>query len=423
MVTPPKYNNHRLISLAAAIIVFAVLPVLIFYLTWVALIKITYGAWILIFLMVFGYSLFAGFWLKKLILKLAMFHIAAMFFAFMLFEGYLEVWFQKNIIGGDTITSGACAEPEYYSVHPYLGYGPGADGVFDCRKTAKNGEILYDVSYKRIGGQRHTPNSNSESNHTALFFGCSFTFGEGLSDYATIPYEFNVLTQEYYRVLNFGFHGYGPHHMLANIQNRVVTDLTDPTGERIGIYTFIPDHVKRAAGKTPWGRSGPKYGLVDGELKYLGNFNYQSPEYRGASNTMRRIMTALMKSRMFFKLFISGDTTKADIDTTVAIISESRKLLADTGTPFYMIIWDFNHIGYGFSTAEDFEYFISELRNEEIPLILLSDVIDADKLQDYVIHPLDTHPNGQANQKIARALFDFVYRNGKTGLASFLQIR
>ena len=79
------------------------------------------------------------------------------------------------------------------------------------------GETLYAVVYSvdKRGLRVEPPLAPGHGDRCVLFFGCSYTFGEGVNDAETLPYRTGVLAEGRLRMINFGLHGYGPHQMLA----------------------------------------------------------------------------------------------------------------------------------------------------------------------------------------------------------------
>jgi hypothetical protein len=74
--------------------------------------------------------------------------------------------------------------------------------------------LIYDVTYTiDADGLRIAAglDENPHDNRCMLFFGCSFTFGEGVDDHEAMPYVAGTLAN--LRAYNFGFPGYGPHQM------------------------------------------------------------------------------------------------------------------------------------------------------------------------------------------------------------------
>lgn len=98
--------------------------------------------------------------------------------------------------------------------------------------------------------RRITPFDSSRAvGKYALFLGCSFTYGESVSDSSTMPYFFGKQTG--YRSYNYGVSGYSPSHVLA-LQQAV--NMRKEVAEKNGIalYTYIEDHLARVAPSTRW---------------------------------------------------------------------------------------------------------------------------------------------------------------------------
>ncbi len=98
--------------------------------------------------------------------------------------------------------------------------------------------------------RRITPFDSSQAvGKYALFLGCSFTYGESVSDTSTIPFFFGKQTG--YRPYNYGVSGYSPSHILA-LQQAV--NMRKEVAEKNGIafYTYIEDHLARVAPSTRW---------------------------------------------------------------------------------------------------------------------------------------------------------------------------
>ena len=95
------------------------------------------------------------------------------------------------------------------------------------------------------------PYSNDDLAGSVLFFGCSYTFGVGLNDDETLPYQVGVQSDGRYRTFNFAFVAYGPSQMLAAVETGRVGRVVD-TPPRYAYYMAITHHVWRAAGRVGW---------------------------------------------------------------------------------------------------------------------------------------------------------------------------
>jgi len=81
------------------------------------------------------------------------------------------------------------------------------------------GALVYEAIYNfDENGLRCTPLNNSLNKKSALFFGDSQTFGEGLNDNQTLPFLFQKYSSDF-NSFNFGFPGSGPTNMLAWLKN------------------------------------------------------------------------------------------------------------------------------------------------------------------------------------------------------------
>jgi hypothetical protein len=83
----------------------------------------------------------------------------------------------------------------------------------------------------------------------AIFYGCSFTFGEGLSYSSTFPALFEQRHPDF-KSYNYGVDGWGPQQSALLFDSRVNTinrsTIEEPNG--FVLYTFISDHLERVYG-------------------------------------------------------------------------------------------------------------------------------------------------------------------------------
>lgn len=201
--------------------------------------------------------------------------------------------------------------------------------------------LIYDVTYT-IGadGLRIAPPDNGGDDiPCVLFFGCSYTFGEGVDDADALPFQVGVKAQGQYRVHNFGFSGYGPHHMLAAIETGLV-DRVVHCQPKYAVYQAMPHHILRAAGKWSWDWRGPRYVLDErGEAVRSGNFSDQRSPALEKSALVRRFRPEHEPT--------IGEVTPEDIRLLYAIVAKSRRLLLERypGIEFHVIEWDTDEAG------------------------------------------------------------------------------
>jgi hypothetical protein len=326
-------------------------------------------------------------------LKILFFNLSAILFALFIYEFLL---FLPNLsVATKTLKiSGDSKSKNYAEYNKYLGYGAKDDGIFVAKLTI-NKQIIYDVFYTTKNGLRFTPNSNEKSSKCALFFGGSFTYGEGLNDSSTLPYFFNEFENQKFKIYNYGFPGYGPQQMLSLIENHLIRDTISSYDNKIAVYILIPDHFRRAAGYSPWDQYSLDYEIINGKLVNEGSF----------SKLPRMINKFLMKFLFYRKILFNKEASAYDVMRTLFIIKTVQKILIKKGIAFYLFIWDdSNSIRASFNNLKDYNYFIKKLKDNKINFFLLSKAIPDynQNIFKYSINNLDLHPNVLANRIIAK---------------------
>jgi len=221
----------------------------------------------------------------------------------------------------------------YYSSErgDVLGFGPALDFV-NRSVLERDGRTIYDVKYTiDPSGLRIAPPEASEVVGTVLFFGDSFTFGEGVADTETLPYRLGAITAGRYRVRNFAFQGYGPHQMLSELEHGLVRRLVEPRGKVTAIYQAIPDHVRRSAGLAFYDTHGPRYVLGDdGRAHFSGHF-----DDGGFSVFLRKLFVYQRLNN------VRTEVGAPEVELFGAIVSQSSEILArEYGADFHVLYWD-----------------------------------------------------------------------------------
>jgi len=166
-----------------------------------------------------------------------------------------------------------------------LGHTPRPNVTSGARLTV-DGEVIFDYTYHTDAFRRRiSPDSLSDTTREAavVFFGDSYTFGEGVNDDETLPNQVARLRPDV-AVYNYAFSGYGPNHMLARLES-MNTRAEVPEPRVVGVYVFIPNHVRRVIGAfsvISWSRHSPYYVLGDDGLPTrLGSFQGERPQLTG----------------------------------------------------------------------------------------------------------------------------------------------
>ena len=301
---------------------------------------------------------------------------------------------------------------DFFAADDILGYKPAAARTITHRTYGKN-DLLYDVSYTiNADGLRLASQPKTETTHAnscLVFFGDSFTFGEGMADDQTMPYQVWERVGNNYQTVNFGFLGYGPHQMLAAIEDGRIASQGHCRPSHI-VYQAIPNHVSRAAGLEAWDRHGPRYIMKPNGLVQLdGHFDDRSPatlqEWLRATHhgLHPQIQTILGASALYRTVLRSHRPVNAqDVALFAAIVRTAKESIA-TAFPdakFHVIIWDFDN------DAELVKQVQAELRQLGVAIYPISTILPnfpATRAR-YEISPYDLHPNAHAHAIIA----DFV---------------
>ena len=263
-----------------------------------------------------------------------------------------------------------------------------------ARRT-DTGATLYEVTYTIDEfGKRKTPVAAAQSRTKfAAFFGCSFTFGEGLDDDETLPYYFGTEAPEYVPY-NFAFQGGGPFDAMARLDTY---DAAAEIAEREGIavYVYIDDHVNRLTDTTrtaSWRRNAVYYEPgPDGRFEHRGTFRSARP--------LRSTLFALIGgSHVLRALGVHWPTGIHDdaIELTAAALADFGRRFRDRVPGAELVVvaypgqWASGKLGVHLETLGVRYYDFKDLFSSEDPEYRISDV--------------DRHPNAKGQQTLARAL-------------------
>jgi hypothetical protein len=286
-----------------------------------------------------------------------------------------------------------------------LGYAPVPNTAFRARRYDGT-ELTYDVVYT-IGptGLRKSSSASRKSEHCVLFFGDSFTFGEGVEDFETMPYVVGTLFD--WVIYNFGFHGYGPHQMLSALQHGMVERRIECT-PRFVIYQALPAHVARAAGYTTWDEHGPKYIVRDGQVEYAGHFDDGQARQ---TYLYDRMYKQLLKSHLYMRLMNRYSADEKDIGLFSGIVGASRDEIEQRfpEAEFHVLFWDVDDDG-GLCRVNPCRGAIEALQGELVTLHRASTVLPglAEGKGQYEISRYDRHPNALAHRLIAEYVVEHI---------------
>ncbi len=300
----------------------------------------------------------------------------------------------------------------FFAADEILGYKPAPGKSFTHRTSVRDG-LLYHVTYT-INGEGLRIASPVETTAAinqpcVAFFGDSFTFGEGVNDEQTMPYQVWKNVTGRYHTVNFGFLGYGPHQMLAALEQGYLESQGHCRPAHV-IYQTIPEHLPRSAGLEFWDPHGPRYVLDSaGPVRHAGHFDdvpatgildrlrsthrQLPPEWKDRLNQSALYRTLLRTHRA---------VNEQDAALYGEIVGSAKQLIETRypGARFHVLLWDFD------DATQDTERIQQTLAQHHVPVTTMSQILrdfPADRGR-YEIHPDDRHPNALAHAQIA----DFV---------------
>ncbi len=169
----------------------------------------------------------------------------------------------------------------FFNDHERLGYASHPNSYFLSMKRKffldnSTPEVIYDRVYTiDERGHRITPH-HPDAKVAVLIFGGSYAFGEGLADEESLCYRIGEILGQNYQVFNFGFPGYGTHHMLAIIEGDL--SYLDKYEYIYAFYIGITDHINRYTGFGAWDTGGPRYMMEGDKAVRRGSFKQYFPQ-------------------------------------------------------------------------------------------------------------------------------------------------
>ena len=337
--------------------------------------------------------------------KALFFNLAIVILVFSLAEAHAAGWFLgKN--NRFAKREGSHFSRQYYRDDDIRGHAA-AKNISVTGKLTKGNKVVYDVLYSTNRyGLRVSPHDlrlagdkTRSDFKNAVFFGCSFTVGEGLNDNETLPYLFEERSRGRYRSYNFGFHGYGPHQMLRIIETGLLDEVIADKKPALAVYLALIEHVERVCGNYPqvfFGSCGPRYQLdSSGEIKYTGKIRNKF-----VASVMVKMCRSHLIRNTLTKLF-GWKRTPEDLRLFLKVIEKSKELFTQKyNADFYVLLWTNR-------SDKDYDYVLSELKRKNIKVITTEEIFRKydDPEENYLIKN-DGHPNKLANERMADYLLE-----------------
>lgn len=325
---------------------------------------------------------------KRNFVKLLGINLSAVILALTIFEAY--IWFER----GEFFVTVHNTLP--HKIDNVLGYAPKKE-----QKVTETGfykdKLIWDATITiNENGLRITPLCNDSAiKGSALFFGCSFTYGFGVNDSETMPYQVGIKSKGKYCIYNFGFRGYGPHQMLSELEHNTVKNIVNNKGKIYAVYQTIGDHIRRVAGLTWWDEHGPRYILGNnGEVKFAGNFD--------DTRILPAVIIKYLKKSLLYrdiivsKRFFNDDK---DLELFLGIVYAAKKNFERVYPKgeFHVIIWDVRF------ESDMLEKVLDYFQVSGINVHLITTILPDYQYNEvkYILSPYDDHPNALTHRLIA----------------------
>ncbi len=298
-----------------------------------------------------------------------------------------------KVYEGDYLSPGA-----FYRHDQLLGTALEPSRKVHSRLTIDN-RLVWDVDYSTdpMGRRTTIHPEGSIPEKFAVFFGCSFLFGEGATDSETIPSQFSALAPSW-RAYNYGVPGYGTQQMLAILEsNRLKDQVSEKTG--VAIYLYLPEvHEARVVGEmdvvNSFASEHPFYELDrDGQPTYRGSFRDGRPLTTGLYDVLGKSQLVRCLGLNFPK------RTQAHYELLGAMVAKSRRLFLEQFPEGRFIVAQFP------GTSHRLLQSVPELTPDDYPD--LCTLFDPSAPEYHFVG--DGHPTPLANRAVAEKIAACLY--------------
>jgi len=272
--------------------------------------------------------------------RLRLFQIASTMLAITLIEIVTLLYYRVYILNAADMPRYTFGRTQYWIEDKELGYKPRPSTLVRAHKRM-NGNVIYDTEYTIDSHGLRKTKSAGMAQCNFLFFGGSRVFGEGLPDIQTLPYQFSRKLNYNYNVMNYAFHGYGPHQMLRVLE----TGNSDLSKGKVVVifYLLAPDDIDKISGNLERFRRGPKYILKEEKLKYVGDLTGIGGILNSSYDFKSSVISLVRHSQLInllFKFIIDENIEKLDkrYELLLGIIKEADNLTKEKYNSKFIII-------------------------------------------------------------------------------------
>jgi hypothetical protein len=289
--------------------------------------------------------------------------------------------------------------PGWSVLQPIIGWGPQHPGVFHAQKIdPKSNADIYNAEYT-IDADLMRQVVSGSGLPAIIFFGDSYTFGDGVNDLDTWPQIFSDLNGRKQKVMNLAFTGYGPQQFLREME----TGLYDHViGQQPGLFVFLtaPWHAERTSCKSYWTPFAPRYAIENGKVTFQGLCN------EGANLMLREYLENTAAYRVFIEPYrhkVNRDDVELYIRTLVAAVQLAKqKYNVPTIIPYLRVPDEYLRAS-GFTDEEIMKRF-----EDGGAIVIDASLRDEVAKGNVVDIPGDGHPTPFANHARAQMLKDYL---------------
>ena len=219
---------------------------------------------------------------------------------------------------------------------------PGYEGAHHVKV---NGSEVFSAEY-RIDeeGRRITPVEHPESrDKAALFFGCSFTFGQGVEQDETLPACFGRECESLLPV-NYAVGGYGPQHLWLQMNDPEFLRRV-PRERGVVIYGFFNDHINRLLGNKrmidDWGGWLPWLSFEDGRVVKHGFMGDRDRNEQGTLNFLKSFHMGRFILKRLGLLQAKQFTDEEGMDGLVAFLLLIKEKIAEILPGYQFVVFSY----------------------------------------------------------------------------------
>lgn len=294
-------------------------------------------------------------------------------------------------------------------------------------KKDPKGNLVYDAHYSiiRDSGFNTLPINHRQAFHIdnlsrdsveVVFLGCSFTFGTGVPDTATMAYQ--VGKQLDYNSLNYGGSGFGTHQAYQIFRNKY--QQVPDKKKRIFIYTFIPDHLLRAKCIYTWCLNDPYFEVKGDSLQLLG------PAYKHTSSARSQVIVRALSLNRALSLVSdlgnniiqhkgASSVTDDDYKRVQLMLTEMNKTIRQRGDEFLILHWDDykgsqNPKGGYYVSIDKMNAIVAELAKQGARTTNVSTFFNYTDSANIIAQ--DNHPSVKGNRLMAEQVIKMIHDAG-----------